>query len=137
MACSSRSRLYGLLVTERYREGEKNTGYFTGARQTCFARWRKYGKKKQGETKSEKERKNKRAFTLEFDFSENESAFCSLCPTDWNPSDLSTYFCSSQMNDDCSYKINFPEISTYSNFLHVLPGLFKRGFRRRKKTPEG
>lgn len=139
IADSSRSRLYGLLVTESYlddQEGEKNTGSFKGARKTIFERWRKYGKEKQGETKSENERKKKRAFTLELNFSENDSAFCSLCPTDWNPSDLSTCFGSTRIIDDCSYKINFPEISTYSNSLHLISNLFQRGFRRKKKNHE-
>ena len=59
-ACSSRSRLYSLLVTESYREGEKNTGSFTGARKPIFARWRRYGNKKQGETNSENEEKKQK-----------------------------------------------------------------------------
>ena len=87
------SRLYTLVVREREEEGRQERWInisFRKVSKSISERWKKCGKIISEENKSEK--KKIRKFSLDFYFSDRDSAYCSQCPSDWNPLEISVTF---------------------------------------------
>jgi len=59
-------------------------------------RWKNFGRIKSINRKTNNEKQ--RTFSLDFYFSDKDSAYCSLCPSDWNPLEFSGNFCESEIN---------------------------------------
>jgi hypothetical protein len=59
-------------------------------------RWKNFGRIKSINRKTKNEKQ--RTFSLDFYFSDTDSAYCSLCPSDWNPLEFSGNFSESEIN---------------------------------------
>jgi len=112
------SRLYGLVVKEREmdeRDENWNLGSFKKVTRSLSKRW-KNGRKINREKKDNKEEKQT-TFSLDFYFSDTDSAYCSLCPSDWNPLEISGDFCESE--------VTFTGISIKTPLKEIIPILSK------------
>merc|ERR1711942_144803 len=92
------SRLYGLVVKEREmdeRDENWNLGSFKKVTRSLSKRLKKCGRVK--EKKDENKEEKQTTFSLDFYFSDTDSAYCSLCPSDWNPLEITGDFCESEV----------------------------------------
>merc|ERR1712121_130227 len=121
------SRLYGLVVKEREmdeRDENWNLGSFKKVTRSLSKRWkncRKINRKK-------KDNKEEKTFSLDFYFSDTDSAYCSLCPSDWNPLEISGDFCESE--------VTFTGISI-KNPLTKVSQCFHRVLNKRSQSRDG
>jgi len=118
------SRLYGLVVREREMDVSQenwNLRSFRKVTRSLSKRWRKNCAKVKEKKEDIKEEKQT-TFSLDFYFSDTDSAYCSLCPSDWNPLEFSGDFCESE--------VNFTGISI-KNPLKKFSQYFQRAFNKR------
>ena len=122
MGHTSTSRLYELVVKEKDRKGREeiqNKNSFKRVRQTVSERWKKCFKLKPKKTKSERANQKQKRFSMDFYFSERDSAYYSLCPSEWNPLEC---YGESEVDENGFSTINLPKIRSYKN----ISGLFQR-----------
>ena len=128
MGQTSTSRLYELLVKEKDIEGREETqnkNSFKRVRQTISERWKTSFKLKPKKTKSERAKQKQKRFSLNFYFSDRDSAYYSLFPSQWNPLEFS---CESEINKNGFSTISLPKVSSYKN----ISGLFQRSCKKSK-----
>jgi len=129
------SRLYTLVVNEREREGKQERWSKISLKKvtkTLSERWKNCELIKS--EKNKKEKKKIRNFSLDFYFSDKDSAYCSQCPSDWNPLEISGDFCESLIDDTYS-TINWPINSLKTPVKRItksVKGSFDK-FRKSKK----
>ena len=80
-------------------------------------------------TKSERAKQKQKRFSLNFYFSDRDSAYYSLCPSEWNPLEL---YGGSEFDKNGFSTINLPEISSYK----YISSVFQRGFKKSKQLNE-
>merc|ERR1712243_204566 len=106
------------------RDENWNLGSFKKVTRSLSKRWkncRKINRKK-------KDNKEEKTFSLDFYFSDTDSAYCSLCPSDWNPLEISGDFCESE--------VTFTGISI-KNPLKQVSQYFHRVLNKRSQSRDG
>jgi len=127
------SRLYTLVVREREdecRQERWNNISFRKVTQSISERWKKCGKLKSEENEGEK--KKIRKFSLDFYFSDRDSAYCSQCPSDWNPLEISGDFCESDIDD--TYSSVHWSLSPLKNPVKIISKSVKGRFNKCRKS---
>jgi len=127
------SRLYTLVVREREdecRQERWNNISFRKVTQSISERWKKCGKLKSEENEGEK--KKIRKFSLDFYFSDRDSAYCSQCPSDWNPLAISGDFCEAEIDD--TYSSVHWSVRSVKNHIKIISESLKGSFNKCRKS---